>query len=162
MTLFYTADRARACRQRARASRAAAALAVGGCFLICAVLCTRVQTGNAANMFRWVLILSVLSGWAAIALMHLVSRPAMATWRHMESLLRETPETHAGTLTVLPEAFQIPRGIRVKKAVLHTREGPLSLRLDAALEKRLPVSVPVRVQVARQYITAIEVQHEND
>lgn len=162
MTPLYTPDRARRYRVRAQGGLIAACLLVFAAWTACAVLCAQVRTANAAALFRRVLLLSVLSGWIAIVLWRLVYRPARAEERHMDSISNDPAEEFQGVLTLYPEEFQIPKGIRVRKARLDTAEGPVSLRLDAALSRRLPAGARVRVQTVRQYITAYEVLDEDD
>ena len=162
MTHFYTPERAKKSRLRAQISLATACAMILIAWAVCAYLCTRVRTANAALLFRWVLALSAGSGWTAILLISLAYSPARAEARHMESILKGPAEEAAGVLTLYPEEFRIPRGIRVRKARLDTPDGPVSLRLDASLAPLLPVGRSVRVQVVRQFITGWEDRHESD
>lgn len=161
MTSFYSQQTARRCRRAAQAGRIAAAALTAAGWGVCAYLCTRVRTANAAYLFRWVLALSILPGWAAILILSLRVRPSQAEYRHQSGLLQEEAEDMEGVLSLLPGAFQIPRGIRVCQAALETAEGSVKLRLDAKYAGRLPAGKRVRVRVARQFITGWEVLHED-
>jgi len=162
MTPLYTPELSRRCRLRARCGLIAAFVSVFAAWAACAFLCARVRTANAAAMFRLVMVLSVCSGWIAILFWRLLYRPARAEEKHVDSILTDPPEEYRGVLALETEAFQIPKGICVRRARLDTAEGPVSLRLDDRLSRRMPTGVPLRVLAVRQYITAYEVQHEDD
>lgn len=157
MTQLYTQQSFRRCEKAAKASLIWAILLVTVFWGLCAFLCTRVRTANAALLFRWVLGLSILSGWAAILILAFIYRPNRAEKRHIQSMLNEPWEEMEGVFYLEDSTFQIPRGIRVQKARLETAEEPVSLRLDARYAHLLPLGQPVKIRVIRQYITAYEV-----
>lgn len=158
MTPLYTEELAGRYRARAQKSLWFSVAIVIIAWGACAVLCTQVRTANAGQMFRWVMGLSILSGWIAIAVLTLIFRPARAEGRHMAGVLREEAEEMRGILTVEDDAFQIPRGIRICRARLETAEGPVFLRLSAQIKGRVPQGTPVRLRVQRQFITGFEVE----
>lgn len=162
MTSFYTPQDARRYRLRARASLAVACALTAVAWLVCAFLCARVRTANAGLLFRWVMGLSTGSGWIAIVLLTMVFRPAQAESRHMAGILKEqAAEEYEGVLTLLPDEFQIPRGIRVRRGTLDDGNGTVSLRLDARFTRQLPAGQRLRVRAVRQFITGFEVLHED-
>ncbi len=150
-------------KQKRRAAWSGAAawsvLALG--WAACAALCFFVRTANARRMLFVIIGLATVSGWIFILLRQMVYLPAQAEQRHMASILSETAEEHAGTLRLSPGAFQIPKGIAVRKASLSEDGRTITLNIDARLNKRLPPDgTAVRVLTVRKYITAFEVLHE--
>ena len=158
MHSLYTSALERRCRRFARLSLlAACALVVCG-WAVCACLCTRVRTGNAASLFPPVLILSVASGWAAILVFFLLYRPARAEYRHVAGILREAPsDIREGRLAWVGDAFQLPGSIRVRKARLENGSETASLLLDERLARTVPRGTPLRIRTRRQFLSDYEV-----
>ena len=155
--LYSQADALRVDR-RARASLIAALSLLAAALIVCSALCANVRTGNAERMLYTVIGLFTLAGWAAILLLRLVYFPSAAVSRHMKSILNGEEEEMEGRLSLTSAAFQIPKGILVRKAALDTEGETRALNLDARFVKKLPPEgTRVRVRVVRKFITAIEV-----
>ena len=122
------------------------------------VLCTLVNTANAARMLRLAMISMVLLGWISIAVYVCLLSPARAKLSHLEGLLHQAPSVHEGRFFLTADSFQIPKSVRVCRVRLENTKETLSLNLDEALTSRAPENGSlVRVQTARKFITGIEV-----
>lgn len=158
MHSLYTSALEKRCRRFARLSLLLACAPVVCGWAVCAYLCTRVRTGNAAALFPPVLILATLSGWAAILIFFLAYRPARAEYRHVAGILREAPsDLREGTLTWVGDAFQLPGSIRVRKANLENGSETASLLLDERLAKGIPQGTPLRIRTRRKFLSDYEV-----
>ncbi len=158
MIVFYSQADALRQERRAKISRAAACALLAGALIACAALCARVNTGNAERMLYTVIGLFTLAGWIAIFLLRLVYFPSAAVFRHIKSILGEEETELEGKLALTPDAFQIPKGILVRKAALEGEDETRVLNLAARFEKKLPPrGTHVRVRVVRKFITAVEV-----
>ena len=149
-------------RRRARWSFWLACGLMAAALAVCVALCTRVRTGNAERLLFTVIALSTLAGWAAILLLALLLRASAAEYRHITHVLSAPEEECAGRLSLSPMAFQIPRGILIRKVTLRSGEDSRPLSLNARFARRLPPEGSfVRVKTAANLITAIEVPEEN-
>ena len=159
MVFLYSQTDALRVGRRARASLIVALTLLAAALIACSALCANVHTGNAERMLYTVIGLFTLAGWAAILLLRLVYFPSAAVCRHMKSILNgEEEEEMEGRLSLTPAAFQIPKGILVRKAALDTEGETRALNLDARFVKKMPPEgTRVRVRVVRKFITAIEV-----
>ncbi len=126
--------------------------------IVCAALCTQVNTANAERMLYAVIGLFTLAGWIAILLFRLVYLPSAAETRHMKSILDGEETELEGMITLTAASFQIPKGILVRKMTLAGEDETYALNLDARFVKKMPPDgARVRVRVVRKFITAIEV-----
>ena len=160
MIFFYSQAEALRVERRAKISLYVSFALVLSALIACVVLCTRVNTGNAAAMLYTVIGVFTLAGWVAILLLRLVYFPSAAAGRHMKSILGGEEEEGEGSLSLSPAAFQIPKGILARKVSLAVEgeEEPRKLNIDARLVKKLPPNgTRVRVRTVRKFITAIEV-----
>ncbi len=158
MIRFYNWDEEARLKRAAHRYKACAAgtLIVG--LAVCVILCLNLNTGNAARTQTAVTVLSVLAGWAAIALWMLGFRPAWAEHTHIEGILKGESEVHEGILTVSQTVFRIPKSVVVKKVILEEKDGTLPLNVTARFASRLPSSPAfVRVETVRRFITAFEI-----
>lgn len=155
--LYSQADTQRMGR-RAKTSLYFACALLAAALIVCIVLCTQVNTGNAERMLHTVIVLFTLAGWIAILLFRLIYLPSAAVCRHMKSILAGMEEEMEGRLSLTSAAFQIPKGILARKVSLAEEEETRTLNLDARFIKKLPPDgTMVRVRVVRKFITAIEV-----
>ncbi len=160
MIFFYSQAEALRVERRAKISLYVSFALVLSALIACVVLCTRVNTGNAAAMLYTVIGVFTLAGWVSILLMRLVYFPSAAVGRHMKSILGGEEEEGEGSLSMSPAALQIPKGILAWKVSLAVEgeEEPRKLNIDARLVKKLPPNgTRVRVRTVRKFITAIEV-----
>ena len=158
MTVLYSQPEALRMGKRAKKSLWTAGAALASALIICLVLCFRVNTANAERMLYTVILLFAFAGWIAIFLLRLVYFPSAAICRHMKSILAGEEEALEGNLTLTRDAFQIPKGILVRKVTLEQEGETRMLNLDARYADRLPPpGTRVRVRTVRKFITAIEV-----
>lgn len=163
MVSLYSKDEKNRMKKRAMICLVTACAVLGGAFIACIVLCTRVRTANAERLLYWVIGLFTLAGWAFILLLSLGYWPYQAEYRHMEGILSGQEEVWEGRLTVSPVTFRIPKSIVIRKATLTSGEETKTLNVDARLAKMLPKNGSyVQIKTVRKYITAVEVaQDEN-
>ena len=158
MTVLYSQAEAQRMGKRAKWSLWAAGAVLASALIICAALCFRVNTANAERMLYTVIILFAFAGWTAIFLLRLAYFPSAAICRHMKSILVGEEEELEGNLTLTRDAFQIPKGILVRKAALEQEGETRTLNLDARYADQLPPpGTRVRVRIVRKFITAFEV-----
>lgn len=158
MIRLYTPEAARQWKRRACVTLALALGLVALALVANIVMCTRVDTGNAAALQTACIALFTLAGWACILLLYFAYAPAKAQAVHMAGMFSAPSETHEGVLTIHRESFHIPHSVTVRKATLETAEGTLSLSVSAGLVHKLPKNgARVRVTTVRKYITGYEV-----
>lgn len=160
MIFFYSQAEALRLDRRAKISLYISLALPVSALIVCAALCSQVNTGNAERMLYLVIGIFTLAGWSAILLFRLVHLPSAAVCRHMKSILNGVEEEEEGRLSLSPAAFQIPKGILARKVFLAVEgeEEPRKLNIDDRLVKKLPTDgARVRVRTVRKFITAIEV-----
>ena len=158
MIVLYSQPEAQRQGKRAKRSLWTAGAALAAALILCTALCFRVNTANAERMLYTVILLFTCAGWIAILLLRLVYFPSAAVSRHMKSILGGEEEELEGNLTLTRDAFQIPKGILVRKAMLTQEDETRTLNLDARYVQQLPPpGTRVRVRIVRKFITAIEV-----
>ena len=104
----------------------------------CVYLCTRVYTGNEKELFLRVLVLSVLSGWAAIGAFALYVVPQKRMYRHEINVLNVEKTEREGEIRLLREEIRIPKSVCVYTVLLKSdgQEARYSVRRDRA--RKLP------------------------
>lgn len=157
MEHLYTHAESQRWKRRAALTMGISAGAVALALAVCILLCTAVNTANARTLLLCCVALFTLAGWAAILLLFFVYAPARAQAEHIFGMLNGETQVFEGTLTLHRETFRIPKSITVRKATLHTDEGPVSLNVSAALAHRLPTDRRLRLETVRRYIAAYEV-----
>lgn len=163
MKQLYTTQAAQ--KWTARTGRMAlTALLTGGlALLLCILLCTQVTTGNAQGMSVTVITVSTLAGWAVILLLRFGYLPAKAQREHITGVMSEAAEEHQGVLTLDRQRWIIPHSVAFFKVTLRSGSEARIFSINAPMARELPPNgTPVRVLTVRKFITAYEVQHEED
>ena len=161
MTWLYSSEETERRAASARAFRLAAWIVGGTALAVCMALCCLVTTGNAARVFRAVVAVSAVGGWAVILLLRLGYFPASAEARHAEGILNGPRETLEGRLTVSDRAFTIPKSVRVRAARIEQGERAVPAQVDERLAGWLPENgAEVRLITVHGFIAAYEVRHE--
>ena len=127
--------------------------------LVCfVVLCLMTRTGNAQTMLFLAMACSILAGCGIIALWLFALEPARSEERHLTGLAALDPEVREGRFFMTGDHFRIPRSVRIRKVRLDTEAEALSLNLNDRLADRMPPDGSlVRIEVARKFITGLEV-----
>lgn len=158
MQQWYSSANAARLKKRAALCKGSMILLGAAALAACIVLCTRVNTGNAARLLWWVAGLSTAAGWVVLLTMAFLYRPLKAQAGHVAGLLGGEEEQYTGRLSLLPGGFQIPGSIVVRKAKLMGEGEPLTLNVNARCVRDLPPQEAlVRVTAVRTFITAAEV-----
>ena len=129
------------------------ALALG----ICVLLCTRVNTRNAASLERIVIGISILSGWVLITLRYELLVLSRREAEHAAHMLAGPREKREGLLSLSPDSVRIPGSIRVRRLIL--QEDGQTCRLSVNISKlsqlgELPRTVTV--YTVHDYVVALE------
>ncbi len=120
-------------------------------------LCFFVRTEN-QRVLQWTAIfLFTVLEWAALLVWQLGELPARTELTHLEGILKGEPETREGIFSLLRDQVQIPKSVRVRKAILDTPEGPIHLQVNIRMIPKLPENASsVRVQMVRKFLIAWE------
>ncbi len=162
MVHLYTEQVAQTWKKRTRQHLIAALAVAGAGLLTCILLCTQVSTGNAAKMLPLVIGISTLAGWAVIFLLRFGFFPAKAEVRHVTGVMQEETEEVAGILTIDKQRWLIPHSVAFYKVTLREGGERRIFNVDTHLANQLPANgTAVRALVVRKFLTAYEVQHEN-
>ncbi len=120
-------------------------------------LCFFVHTEN-QRMLQWTAIfLFTVLEWAALLVWQLGELPARTELIHLEGILKGEPETLEGKFSLLRDQVQIPKSVRVQKAILDTPEDRVNLQVNIRMLPKLPENASsVRVQIVRKFLVAWE------
>ena len=158
MERFLNEEAVQRSKARARRCRRMICVLAGLALAFFVLLCLLTRTGNAQTMLRLAIAGTVLSGWWIIALWLFALEPAQAEERHLTGLAAQEPETREGRFFLTGDSFRIPRSVRVRKARLETEAEALSLNVNEKLVRCMPPDgSTVRVEIARKFITGMEV-----
>lgn len=126
-------------------------------------LCLLIRTENAQTMHAVLIIVTMILGWACIAVWLLGVKETGAQLSHLEMLSSSEAEIREGRMTLENESIQIPKSIRIRKVTLDTGgEEPERLNLDEQWVPRMPPDGSrVRLAVAHSYIAGVEVLEKN-
>ena len=164
MKWFYTAETHRCWQRRSRVLRGLTAGLGLGALAGCIVMCTQVNTATARTMLMAVITLSTLGGWGVLLTLAYGYYPARAEEAHIAGMLEETEtETVEGVLTLAPMQVKIPGSIAFARGSIRPdgAEEAMPVHVAARLLRQMPpAGSRVRVTVARRFITALEVLHE--
>ena len=126
--------------------------------LVCIMLCTRVNTGNADALLFAVIALATVTGWMAMLLLYFGYAPARAQCGHIQGILEGSTEEYTGEMHVLGEKIHIPKSVDMCKVALKCGEETKTFNVNSVLMDNLPANgAQVRVQIVRNFITAYEV-----
>ena len=121
-------------------------------------LCLLTRTENAARMLRIAWILTILGGWAGIAVFVCLLKPSRLRQQHLEGLLTREPVLREGIFHLTEEAFRIPGSVRVRQVVLTDGGEESRLNLDEELCSLAPPDgTRVRVTTVHRFITGVEI-----
>ena len=122
------------------------------------LLCLLTRTGNARVMHLLLLVVTAVSGGAAIAVYVLLLRPARRELRHMDMLRSGERTELEGVLTLTRDTIRVPRSVLVRRAILETgEERPALLNVDERWAHRMPPDgAKVRVTAVHSYIAGTE------
>ncbi|MBQ8556381.1 MAG: hypothetical protein IJ438_10995 [Clostridia bacterium] len=163
MKQLYSPQDAQRWKLRARRSLAVAGLTLGIALVICIILCCMVDTGNSDTLLAAVIALSTLAGWTAILTLWFIYAPARAEAEHVAGIVQGEPEEAQGVLTIGAQRFRIPHSVTFYKAALTDGTEQRTFNLNVRLAEELPPSgTPVRILTVRKFITAYEVQDEEN
>lgn len=153
--LYSPADLARLKTKKRRWSVALWSFS-GAALLCCVLLCVKTNTGNAARMERWAVIVSTLSGWIVMTLGLDVVAALKKEAAHVQHMLTGPRETAEGTLVLTDEVIPIRGSVRVRRGVLQTENGERRLLIHA---RRAGALTPgkVRISTVHDYVVAAEV-----
>ena len=126
--------------------------------ILSVVLCFFVNTETAKTLLTHIIFMNTLCGWAGIGIFYYVYLPSRAQAKHISRCIDAEYETYSGMVCVSKTAFAVPKSITVKKVLVETDEGPVTVYLNAAYAGLFPEgNINLRLLTASKYITAFEV-----
>ena len=161
MKNLYTREGIEQLRRRAGKALLAAAVLGATALAGCAGLCFDIRTRNADARRAMVIALSTLGSWGAVCLWAGIRTPALREAEHEEGVLKEPPETHAGEILGVGNAFAIPKSIAFRTVTIREGEEDVSLKLNDPAARDCPAAGRrIRAEARRGYITAWEAADE--
>lgn len=157
MVELYSKAEAEAGLKRAKICLIAAGVSLAAGLIVCILLCQGVTTRNAPSRQLWTVCIAAASGWLAILLYMLGTRPAKAAGSHAAWMLSETPEAVAGEAQLMPGVMHIPHSIDIRKVRVRVGEDSVTLNLNAAKAARFPAGGRMTLYTVRKYIVGYEV-----
>ena len=143
-------------RKKVKNLTIAAAVLAAAALGVCVYLCTRVNTANAALLERWVIGISVLSGWTEITLLRFVLGDTRREITHAGMLRTASRQRYAGQVEVTGEKLRIVNSIPFRTVLLTDGEEKKRLRVIENRAAVLEKAAPRAVYVANGYIAGWE------